>query len=349
MTMGSWIADFLSRPLVRFSVTAEQKRGGIPADRPLEGPMGEHALAPRTLAEFVGQHDAVRLLQVEVDAWRAGHRVLPLNVLAYGPPGTGKTSMAYCLANELGLSLFLTVCSEFRDQRDVLRAFSDIGERERSAPNGTLWLLDEIDGAENRRALYPIYSLLSSRVVHYGGARYGLGRPLVVVATCNRPGSVEAAVRSRFTMIPFDYYGEQDLETTASATARKMGFDLTPEAAQFVARSSAGEPRKGLHILRVVSNLVRGGPSADLATAQKALELSGLHAGGLTVAQVKILRYLSQGPAGLNSLAAITGLPGEDIQVGEEAFLVRSGYVRIGGKGRFLTQKGTYYVQREAA
>jgi Holliday junction resolvasome RuvABC ATP-dependent DNA helicase subunit len=127
-----------------------------------------------------------------------------------------------------------------------------------------------------------------------------------------------------------------------------MGLALVSDAAGFIAQSSAGEPRKSLHVLRVVSNLVRGG-TADLATAQQALELSGLHAGGLTVAQVKILRYLGQGPAGLNSLSAITGLPADDIQVGEEAFLLRGGYVRIGGKGRLLTQKGLDYIQREAA
>lgn len=340
------ILNFLKQPLLTMRVEVEKASVEHPDVRGEPGnvPQFEHILAPRTLSEFVGQRDAVRLLEVEVRAWRSGSRTLPLNLLFYGPPGLGKSSLAYCLANELGLKVYPSTAAEFQGQSDVLRAVGDMGTWEGSkgyAPDGILWLLDELDGAENRRTMYPIYPLLTSRVVHFKGEKYGFRKPLVIVATCNHMSGVNNALKSRLVSIPFDYYPIADLTIIATAVAKKLGFDLSPDAAMFVAESSAGEPRKVLHILRVLWNL---GKPADLVTAKEALHLSGLRAAGLSVIQVKILQHLSQGPTGLASLAAITGLSPQDVQIHEEPYLLRAGYVHIGAKGRANTQKGLDYL-----
>ncbi|HNT52962.1 MAG TPA: Holliday junction branch migration DNA helicase RuvB, partial [Candidatus Syntrophosphaera sp.] len=53
----------------------------------------DRALRPRTLAEFIGQHQIKQLLDISIKA--AKLRKEPLDhVLFFGPPGLGKTTLA---------------------------------------------------------------------------------------------------------------------------------------------------------------------------------------------------------------------------------------------------------------
>src|SRR6188474_366727 len=97
----------------------------VAASRVEEDAQYEVGLRPRALDDYIGQDRVRENLQVAIQA--ACNRGEALDhVLLYGPPGLGKTTLAYVIANELGVAVRSTAGPVIEKPGDLAGMLTDL-------------------------------------------------------------------------------------------------------------------------------------------------------------------------------------------------------------------------------
>ena len=96
---------------------------------PVTQDMGDPALRPRNLDEYVGQARAVENLRVYIRAAMERGEAMD-HVLLAGPPGLGKTSLAHIIAEELGVEIRPTSGPVIERGGDLAAILNSLGSRE---------------------------------------------------------------------------------------------------------------------------------------------------------------------------------------------------------------------------
>ena len=125
--------------------------------------------------------------------------------------------------------------------------------------------------------------------------------------------------------------------------ARKLGTEVSPEAALEVARRSRGTPRESIRILERARDIaqVEAAPVILLAHVGQAAERLGIDRHGLDRVERAAVRLLIERgrPLGRESLAARLGVDLETYRDVHEPWLERSGLVERTELGRVATPK----------
>jgi len=316
-----------------------------PADEDIQFDAG---LRPRRLDEYIGQDRVRANLEVSIAAAKGRAEALD-HVLVYGPPGLGKTTLAYVIANELGVQVRATAGPVIEKPGDLAGMLTGleahdvlfIDEIHRLAPN-----IEEI--------LYPAmedYEL--DIVIGQGPGAQSVKVPLkrfTLIGATTRAGSLTSPLRARFGIVHrLDFYTERDTEEIVRRSAKILGVAMDSGAAAEVARRSRGTPRIANRLLRRVRDYaqVRADGRITVDVTRAAMQLLEVDDNGFDEIDRKLLRTIidkfSGGPVGVNSIAAAIQEDKDAIEDMYEPFLIQGGYLERTPRGRIATARAYEY------
>lgn len=320
----------------------------VSAARVDEDAQYEVGLRPRTLDEYIGQDRIRENLEVSVTAARQRGDALD-HVLLYGPPGLGKTTLAYVIANELGVSVRATAGPVLEKPGDLAAMLTNLQPRE-------VLFIDEIHRMSPaiEEILYPAmedYEL--DIVIGQGPSARSVKvpvQPFTLVGATTRTSLLTSPLRARFGIVHrLDFYTDADIDQIVRRSARILDVTIDRVAAGEIARRSRGTPRVANRLLRRVRDFaqVRADGTITEPVTRDALQLLDVDALGFDDIDRRLLRTIIDkfggGPVGLGSLAAALSEEKEAIEDIYEPFLLQIGFIDRTPRGRVATPRAYDY------
>jgi Holliday junction DNA helicase RuvB len=302
----------------------------------------ESTLRPSAFDDFVGQAKVVENLKVFIEAARQRAEALD-HVLLYGPPGLGKTTLAYIVANELGVDVKTTSGPVLDKAGDLAGVLTNLQEHD-------VLFIDEIHRLNNVVEEY-LYSamedfkldIMIDRGANARSIQISLPNFTLVGAT-TRAGLLTAPMRARFgVVLRLDYYKANDLYRIILRSAGLLNVEVDENGAMEIARRSRGTPRVANRLLRRTRDFaqVKAEGKITKEVADQALQMLEVDELGLDEMDKRIIRTIIEkyngGPVGINTIAVAVSEESETIEEIYEPFLIQEGFIKRTPRGRVAT------------
>jgi Holliday junction DNA helicase RuvB len=351
-TIRWWLLQFIClnpETSVSWSIEASENKLAVAENfyqQTIQSPKSafDLSLRPPLFSEFQGQTRVRERLELMVEAAKQRGDVLE-HVLLSGPPGLGKTTLAYILANSMGVNMKTT-------SGPMIERAGDLAGILTTLERGDILFIDEIHRlqATIEEYLYPAMEDFRLDIIIDQGpnarsVRLNLPKFTLIGAT-TRSGLISAPLRSRFGMTSrLDYYGLGELSRIVQRSAGLIGVGIDPSGCEEIASRSRGTPRVANNLLRWVRDYaqVKSDGFINRSIADKGLEMLDIDRDGLDEMDKRILEALvvrfQGGPVGLNSLSVSVSEDSGTVEEVNEPYLIQEGFIKRTAQGRVAMPK----------
>jgi Holliday junction DNA helicase RuvB len=316
----------------------------------------DRAIRPKRLAEYVGQQEVRKQMEIFIGAARKRNEALD-HTLIFGPPGLGKTTLANIIAAEMGVNLRST-------SGPVLEKAGDLAALLTNLEQGDVLFIDEIHRMSPavEEILYPaLEDFQLDIMIGEGPAARSIKLelpPFTLVGATTRVGLLTSPLRDRFGIVQrLEFYAVDELTQIVERAASILGIRTEKEGAQEIARRARGTPRIANRLLRRVRDFAEMKAKGDVTheVADQALNMLKVDHCGFDHLDRRLLLTLIDkfdgGPAGVENLAAALSEERGTIEDVLEPFLIQQGYLLRTPRGRMATRSayehfGMPYHQR---
>lgn len=274
------------------------------------------------------------------------------HVLLYGPPGLGKTTMAYIIANELGVNIKTASGPSIEKSGDLAAILSTLEP-------GDVLFIDEIHRMPRfiEEILYPAMEDFTLDIIigtdnQTRNIKIDLP-PFTLVGATTRAGDLTSPLRDRFGIVnKLQYYTIEELTDIIKRTSEVLDMEITDEAAYTLASRSRGTPRIANNLFKRVRDfaLVENLETINAEITNKALDRLKIDKKGLDETDKEILLTIMDkfngGPVGIDSLATSIGEETSTIEDMYEPYLIQIGYIKRTSRGRIVTEECKKYFNR---
>lgn len=304
----------------------------------------DHALRPERLKDYVGQDSVRKQMEIFISAARKRSGALD-HTLISGPPGLGKTTLAFIIANEMGVEVKPT-------SGPVLERAGDLAALLTSLNGGDVLFIDEIHRLSSvvEEILYPaMEDYRIDIMIGEGPAARSIQidlPPFTLVGATTRTGLLTSPLRDRFGIAQrLDFYSTEDLGRILNRSAKKLSIQADKAGIKEIAHRARGTPRIANRLLRRVRDYAEicadGIISTEVAAA--ALEMLQVDGSGFDGMDRRLLLAIIEkfdgGPVGADNLAAALSEEKDTLEDVIEPFLIQQGYLMRTPRGRVATPR----------